>query len=137
MAKSLFPEDMMNNANQGLTLESIAAKITFFTEQLHLIHWQTTTYAEHKATGNFYEYLQDFKDEVIEKLMGYTGKRPKAFKFEPVLDNVNATMIVTEVMNFASELKKYGEANSYHDVCNLADSLSGEASKVKYLLTLS
>jgi hypothetical protein len=40
-------------------------------------------------------------------------------------------------MSFASSLKMYGEKNSYHDVCNLADSLSGEAAKTKYLLTLS
>jgi hypothetical protein len=40
-------------------------------------------------------------------------------------------------MSFASSLKIYGERNSYHDVCNLADALSGEAAKTKYLLTLS
>lgn len=138
MAKSLFPEDMMNvNAQAALTLESIAAKLTFFTEQVHLIHWQTVSYAEHMATGGLYDYVHDFKDDVIEKIMGYTGKRPKAFKLEPVSDNVNCISVVTELMNFASELKKYGEANSYHDVCNLADSLSGEAAKTKYLLTLS
>jgi hypothetical protein len=38
---------------------------------------------------------------------------------------------------FASDLKAYGEANKFHDICNLADSLSGEAAKTKYLLTLS
>jgi hypothetical protein len=40
-------------------------------------------------------------------------------------------------LNFASALKKYGEVNSFHDVCNLADALSGETAKTKYLLTLS
>jgi hypothetical protein len=38
---------------------------------------------------------------------------------------------------FASDLKAYGEANKFHDVCNLADALSGKAAKTKYLLTLS
>jgi hypothetical protein len=40
-------------------------------------------------------------------------------------------------MKFASSLKMYGEKNGFHDVCNLADALSGEAAKTKYLLTLS
>jgi hypothetical protein len=40
-------------------------------------------------------------------------------------------------MTFASDLKMYGEKNSFHDICNLADALSGEAAKTKYLLTLS
>ena len=134
--KSLFPDDMMKSSSEGLTLESIAAKLTYFHEQLHLTHWQTTSYAEHKALGKLYEYVQDFKDEVVEKLMGYTGKRPAAYKIEP-LTNCTGMQCATDLMSFASSLKMYGEKNRFHDVCNLADALSGEAAKTKYLLTLS
>jgi len=35
------------------------------------------------------------------------------------------------------KLKSYAEMNSYLDIGNLADELSGMASKTKYLLTLS
>ena len=101
-----------------------------------MTHWQTTSYAEHKALGKLYEYVQDFKDEVVEKLMGYTGKRPAAYKIEP-LTNCTGMQCATDLMSFASTLKMYGEKNSFHDVCNLADALSGEAAKTKYLLTLS
>jgi len=134
--KSLFPNEMMESKGSELSLESIAAKLTYFHEQLHLLHWQSTSYAEHKALGKLYEYVQDFKDGLVEKIMGYTGKRPGAYKIEP-LGGANATSVVSELMNFASSLKEYGEKNAYHDVCNLADSLSGEAAKTRYLLTLS
>jgi len=135
--KSLFPEEMMESkGSSSLTLESIAGKLTYFHEQLHLLHWQSTSYAEHKALGKLYEYVQDFKDGVVEKIMGYTGKRPGAYKIEP-LGAANATSVVSELMSFASSLKEYGEKNAFHDVCNLADALSGEAAKTKYLLTLS
>ena len=83
-----------------------------------------------------YDYVHDFKDGLIEKLMGYTGKRPGAYKIEP-LTNCTAEKCTSDIMSFASSLKMYGEKNSYHDVCNLADALSGEAAKTKYLLTLS
>jgi DNA-binding ferritin-like protein len=137
MAKSLFPEEMLSNATGSeLSLESIAAKLTYFHEQLHLTHWQTKSYAQHKATGKLYEYVHDFKDGLIEKLMGYTGKRPSAYKIEPLTD-CTAEKCASDIMSFASSLKMYGERNSYHDVCNLADALSGEAAKTKYLLTLS
>lgn len=135
--KSLFPDEMMESkGSSSLTLESIAAKLTYFHEQLHLLHWQTTSYAEHQALGGLYDYVHDFKDGVVEKIMGYTGKRPGAYKIEP-LGAANASSVVSELINFASELKAYGEKNSFHDVCNLADALSGEAAKTKYLLTLS
>lgn len=137
MALSLFPDEMKNKmAGSELSLESIAAKLTYFHEQLHLLHWQTTSYAQHKALGKLYEYVQDFKDGVVEKLMGYTGKRPGIYKIEP-LTNCKPEQCVADLMSFASALKMYGEKNSFHDVCNLADALSGEAAKTKYLLTLS
>jgi len=134
--KSLFPEEMMKSSGGEMTIESIAAKLTFFHEQLHLTHWQTTSYAEHKALGKLYEYVHDFKDGLIEKIMGYSGKRPNAYKIEP-LTNCTGNECVLNLLSFASSLKSYGEINSYHDVCNLADALSGEAAKTKYLLTLS
>lgn len=127
----------MNSSQGGMTLESIAGKLTYFHEQLHLIHWQTSSYAEHQAVGGLYDYVHDFKDGVIEKLMGYMGKRPQAYKVEPLTNNASAMSVVNELKQFASDLKAYGEANSYHDICNLADSLSGEAAKTLYLLTLS
>jgi hypothetical protein len=137
MAKSLFPQEMLSKASDSeLSLESIAAKLTYFHEQLHLTHWQTKSYAEHQATGALYDYVHDFKDGLIEKLMGYTGKRPGVYKIEPLTD-CTAEKCVADIMSFASSLKMYGEKNAYHDVCNLADALSGEAAKTKYLLTLS
>jgi hypothetical protein len=138
MAKSLFPSEMLKSAGNGeLSLETIAGKLTYFHEQLHLLHWTTTSYAEHQALGGLYDYVHDFKDGVIEKLMGYTGKRPKAPKMEPLSDTASASIVVSELMSFASSLKSFGESNGFHDISNLADSLSGEAAKVRYLLTLS
>lgn len=134
MALELFPENMSSKVE--LSLESIAAKLTYFHEQLHLLHWQTTSYAEHQALGGLYDYVHDFKDGVVEKIMGYTGKRPGPYKID-ALTNCTSMQCVTDLLAFASQLKMYGEKNSFHDVCNLADSLSGEAAKTKYLLTLS
>jgi hypothetical protein len=134
MAKSLFPDEMMKLGE--LNLETIAGKLTYFHEQLHLLHWQTKSYAEHQALGGLYDYVHDFKDGVIEKLMGYTGKRPGVYKIE-ALSGADSNSVVTALMDFSSNLKRYAESNSYHDIANLADALSGEAAKTKYLLTLS
>ena len=75
-------------------------------------------------------------DELIEKLMGYIGRKPAVYKLEP-LSASTSNIIVDELLSFAKLLKEYGEMNCYKDVCNLSDSLSGEAAKSKYSLTLS
>lgn len=117
--------------------ESIASKLLYFQEQLHLLHWKTMSYAEHMALGGLYEYIQTFRDDLIEKLMGYTNTRVSSVTIKALNSDVSSIVVVNELLNYASNLKKYGEQNSYHDVCNLADALSGEAAKVKYLLTLT
>ena len=138
MSLSIFPDSLSLNkvSTEGLTLETIASKLTYFQEQIHLLHWQTNSYAEHKNLGSLYEYIQEFKDDLIEKLMGYTGKKPAVYKLEP-LSTSTSNVVVDELISFAKSLKEYGEMNCYQDVCNLSDSLSGEAAKVKYLLTLT
>jgi len=120
-----------------MTTEEIAGKLAYFHEQIHMIHWETRSFAEHKATGGFYEFLQDFKDEVVEKLMGYTGKRIKGLKIDSISANADSMKIADEVMKFSSDLESYGDANKFGDICNMAQSLSGETAKFKYLLTLS
>lgn len=135
MAKSLFPEEMIKSSSE-MSLETIAARLTYFHEQLHLLHWQTQSYAEHQALGALYDYVHDFKDGVIEKLMGYTNRRPGVYKMEP-LTQTTSNAVVSELLSFASSLKSFAENNGYHDIANLADALSGEAAKTRYLLTLS
>lgn len=137
MSLSIFPSDMMKSSGADMTLEGIASKLTYFHEQLHLIHWQTTSYAEHQALGSLYDYVHDFKDGVIEKLMGYMGKRPKAYKMQPLVDLTSATSVVQEIKSFAHSLMEWAEQNQYCDVENMAQELSGNAAKTLYLLTLS
>lgn len=137
--KSLFPDEMMTNKGSELSLESIASKLTYFHEQLHLLHWQTTSYAQHQALGGLYDYVHDFKDGVIEKIMGYTGKRVRAYKIDALKDYTSGmpNQVVKELVTFAKQLEEYAEVNNMPDIENIAQSLSGEASQTLYRLTLS
>ena len=140
MATSLFPSDMMENAmGNALTPELIAGKLSFFYEQLHLLHWQTTSFAEHDALGKIYDKVGDLQDEIVEKIMGYKGTRVKAYKIDVLKDySKGAPMqVVSDLITFAKQLEEYGEANKMPDIENVAQSLSGEAAQTKYRLTLS
>lgn len=121
----------------ALNTENIAGKLTYFHEQLHLLHWQTRSFAEHKALGGLYEYVQDFKDDVVEKLMGYTGKRIASLNIDSINSKADSDKVVDEIIKFSEELMDFADSNKYLDISNMAQSLSGEAAKTKYLLTLS
>jgi len=138
--KSLFPDEMMESKGSGsLTLETIAGKLSYFYEQLHLLHFQTTSFAEHEALGKIYDKVGDFQDEIIEKIMGYSGKRVRAYKIDALKDYSNGmpNTVVKELVTFAKQLEEFGEANNMPDIENVAQSLSGEAAQTLYRLTLS
>jgi DNA-binding ferritin-like protein len=42
-------------------------------DQSHIFHWQTNSFAEHKAFGKFYEEYLDLVDELVEMIMGLNG----------------------------------------------------------------
>ncbi len=130
---AIFSDEIMAGAE--LSLEGIASKLTSFQLQLQLLHWQTSSYAEHKATDQLYEFVSSFKDDVMEKLMGYANRRVKAYTLIP-LSTDNSVSVVSNILNFAYSLEKWAEANKYCDIENLAQELSGSAAKTKYLLTL-
>ena len=118
------------------TPDSVASKLTYFQEQIHLLHWNTSSYAEHQALGGLYEYIQDFKDDVMEKLMGYMNTKVKPYKIE-ALTIADPIVIVDMLDKWAYELYLWAETQHYCDVENMAQELSGKAAKTKYLLTLS
>jgi hypothetical protein len=72
----------------------------------------------------------------MEKLMGYTGRKPSNLTIGSIT-SVTSTVIGMEICSFATSLKSFAEMNNYLDIGNMADELSGEGNKFKYLLTLS
>jgi len=139
MAKSLFPQEMLSSASGDLSPDAIATKLTYFELQLHNLHWATRSYAEHKSLGKLYEAVIDFKDEIMEKIMGYSGTRAKIGNPGQLKDYAPGVSdaVVVELMSFAKQLQNYGASNNMPDIENVAQSLSGKAATTKYLLTLS
>lgn len=135
MGLSIFPDSMKPSSE--MTLEGIASKLTYFHLQLHLIHWQTESYAQHIALGSLYDYVHDFKDDATEKLMGYMGKKIKNIKLIPLQDNATSSSVVNEIKSWAAELGTFARMNGYSDIDNMSQDLSGHAAKTLYLLTLS
>lgn len=132
--KSFFPESMLT-----LSPDTIKAKLNYFELQVHELHWQTTSLAQHLAFGDLYNTIFSIKDEIVEKIMGYTGIRTKAMPVEAIrnYDSLICERVVDDLIVFAKQLQTYGSMNNMPDIENIAQSLSGDAAKIKYRLTLS
>jgi len=106
--------------------------------QLRIYHWQTESYAEHKALGKAYETLDDLIDSFMEIHIG-KYKRPVAKdKFEISLFNYSN--------NFKENIDAYIEVledkipaalnEKDTDLLNIRDEMLGTLNQLKYLLTL-
>ena len=137
--KTIFPEGMLGSSGGELSPDVIATKLTFFHIQLQNLHWNTSSYAEHVNLGSLYEKVFDLKDEIVEKVAGYSGIKGSAGKmdsFRPYSPGISA-VVINELKMFARQLQTYGSMNNMPDIENIAQSLSGDCARSLYLLTLS
>jgi hypothetical protein len=107
-------------------------------EQVKLYHWQTRSFAEHKATDDLIGTLDTNIDKFVESYMGRYG-RPHVRKTLPVKN-----LTVSGIRNFISKSanwltsslpRKVKKTDS--DLLNIRDEILSDLNQVKYLFTLS
>jgi hypothetical protein len=111
----------------------------FFTLQLlnKLYHWNTTSFARHKATDGFSSELSDLVDKFVEVLIGRYKIKPQVYKV-----NLNSEYLSdTGIVNLFEQTRKYLESMSVKisntDLLNIRDEMLAEVNKMLYLFTLN
>lgn len=108
--------------------------------QLKIHHWQTKSYAEHKALGRAYDEFSGLIDEFIEAFMGKYGRIESRDGFKIELGNykdISPTDFADKYVDYlVNELPKSLE-KSDTDLFNIRDEMLAQLNKLKYLLTLS
>lgn len=107
--------------------------------QLKFLHWQTTSYAKHKAYGKTYETLGDLIDNFVEAMMGKYG-RPK-FPSEFVIgfqdiSSISLQKFIDGSCEFLIGLSDVLNPTTDTDLLNLRDEMLHQINKLKYLMTL-
>lgn len=96
---------------------------------MHIAHLQTTSFAEHKALGGYYEGISDLIDTFTEVFFGRKGRTeiivPES-KNENAMEHLRKmqAIIDAERENYSSELQ------------NILDEMLSLINKTLYLLTL-
>lgn len=109
-----------------------------FQQQMRIFHWQTSSYAQHKAFGKIYGALDDLVDSFVETYMGIFGRSKPNITFQIHLKSLTSD----EVVDMACEdFEKYlrsmdDQLGEHSDLLNIRDSILGEVHTLKYLLSL-
>ena len=116
---------------------NIVTKFLTYQNQVKILHWQTTSYSEHKSLDSLYGSLSDSIDEFVETFMGKYGRIKTGGNIE--LSNMNDVQIkdfLEELEQFLIELSEHYDSTRDSDLLNIRDEMLGEVNKLKYLLTL-
>ena len=111
-----------------------------FRQQLHVYHWQTKSYARHKASDQLLGELTDFIDSFMEIFFGKYGRVIFSKNISINIGNMSdeeALKSLDEMISyFYNELPKSLNAKTDTDLLNLRDDIVGKINQVKYLYTL-
>jgi len=66
---------------------NIVSKFLTFQNQIKILHWQTTSYSEHKTLDGLYEALEANIDDFVETFMGKYGRIVSQNNFNLTLEN--------------------------------------------------
>ena len=106
--------------------------------QLRVYHWQTSSYAEHKALGAAYDALDELFDKFVEVYIG--KKRPQVANIEYVIKvtNYNTDIItnLSDIFNKAIEIIESMIDPNDSELANIKDEIAAEFCKLMYLLQL-
>lgn len=106
---------------------------------LKLLHWYTTSYAQHVALDKLHQDVADLSDKFVEVMIGKYG-RPKLAKkdlsFNMDVPNPSASVAYFDTcIKYLVELPL--DAVKDGDLINLRDELVAAFNQTKYLFTLT
>jgi len=105
--------------------------------QLRVFHWQTTSYAQHKAFGKAYEELDELFDTFVEVFTGKYGRSKASLHYTIELDNLddNFLNVIDSYVEFMKDLDNQLDIKDT-DLLNIRDEILGVLNRLKYLLSL-
>lgn len=116
--------------------KSFIGKLMECQQSLAILHWKTTSYAEHKALGEAYESLADHIDGFVESFISIKGRE--------VLNGITTLSIMNDVKSVLSAVENVlrkdipsAVGDKETSLLNLRDEMLDLVQHTRYLLTLS
>ena len=119
-------------------MENIVDHFISFQQQFRILHWQTKSYARHKAYGEMYDSFGDLMDEFIETHMGKYGRFQIATSAIQLTDlsDTSAKEFIDNGIEFLVGITEQLDPSRDTDLLNIRDEMLAKMNRLKYLLTL-
>jgi DNA-binding ferritin-like protein len=101
-----------------------------------LYHWNTTSYARHKASDEFGDGLSDLLDKFVEVYVGRYGVKPVVKKLKLEQSYITEDGIIGLFAGVREYLKTFETKFTDTDLLNIRDELLACVNKTLYLFNL-
>lgn len=119
--------------------ELIQTTLLQMQHQYKILHWQTTSFSQHKSFDDLVGSLSGHIDEFIETYMGKYGRIIAAGTFNITLANykdADFLVLTDNYIGFLIGLNDMLDKVKDSDLLNIRDEILGSLNQLKYLLTL-
>jgi len=129
--------DSSNKQNLTGELMQYASTFLGFVMQIHVFHWLTTSYSQHKALGDLYDGIHDLADSFMEAYMGKYGRNMPAGAASII--NYNTASVNETISTFEAFLISLTDAlePTDTDLLNIRDEMLDLVHSTQYFLTLN
>ena len=132
-----------HNLDDMVTIGSlVTTRLLTIRNQIKIYHWQTTSYAKHKALDKLFGILNSQNDRWVETFMGKYGRISLANVNNNIkLHNINDKLPVTQYLKqWVVQMRHIRDRHFYtskdSDLSNIFDEIFGDINKTCYLLSL-
>lgn len=119
-------------------MEEITLKFLYYQNLIKIYHWQTKSYARHKASDELYQILVDKVDEFLEVIQGSRNRRVRFSNVKPLpIRNVSDNGSIKMLNGFNNWLKNMELNKEDIDLMNIRDEIVSAVNKTLYLFSLN
>ena len=111
-----------------------------FLNDVQSYHWQTKSYAEHEALGEYYNKFNELNDRLVETYQGKINERIKfSAELRPgIMNYADKEIIKSEVNKQADRINEaYKQVEGQIDLESILEDMQEATSQLSYHLSLS
>jgi hypothetical protein len=111
-----------------------------FLNDVQAYHWQTESYSEHEALGEYYTKFNDLNDRLVETYQGKTGERINfSAELRPgIMNYADNEIVKSEVNKQADRINEaYKLIEGQIDLESILEDMQEATSQLSYHLSLS
>ena len=123
----------------NMMIDFIQKNINFLND-VQSYHWQTKSYAEHEALGEYYNKFNELNDRFVETYQGKTGERINfSAELRPgIMNYADKEIVKSEVNKQADRINEaYKLIEGQIDLESILEDMQEATSQLSYHLSLS